>query len=56
MRRLILVALAALPLGGCFSFSSSQPAPIVVVPPGSRVICPNGSQATYDAAAGVYRC
>jgi hypothetical protein len=56
MRRLILLSLAILPLGGCLSFSSSQPAPVVVVPPGSRVICPNGSQAIFDSAAGVYRC
>jgi hypothetical protein len=51
MRLWILLAL--LPLAGCF-YSTSQPAPVVVVPPGSSVICPNGSPAVYDS--GVYRC
>jgi hypothetical protein len=44
--RLILLLLP-LTLGGCLSFSSSDPAPprnntTVVVPPGSTVVCSNG--------------
>ena len=49
----VLMLLALLPLAGCF-YSASQPAPVVVVPPGSSVICPNGSRAVLDN--GVYRC
>jgi hypothetical protein len=44
--RLILLLLP-LTLGGCLSFSSSDPAPprsntTVIVPPGSTVVCSNG--------------
>jgi hypothetical protein len=42
-----LVVLAALALGGCLSFSSSDPQPpnktTVVVPQGSTVTCSNGA-------------
>ena len=55
MRRWLLLALLAFSLPGCLSFSSSPaPPPVVVVPPGSQVICPNGTPATFDN--GVYRC
>jgi hypothetical protein len=56
MRRLCLVlALAAVGLAsGC---GSSPPPPAqttVVVPPGSTVVCPNGTAAVYSG--GTYRC
>lgn len=42
----LLAVLLPLLLGGCLSFSSSDPSPpprtTVVVPPGSTVVCPNG--------------
>ena len=45
MRKLFLVALIPLGLGGCFSFHESAPPPkntTIVVPPGSTVTCSNG--------------
>jgi hypothetical protein len=42
-----IIVLLALGLGGCLSFSSSDPNPpnktTVVVPPGSTVTCSNGT-------------
>ena len=48
MRLSRLIALGfALLLGGCLSFSSSDPPPpshtTIVTPPGTVVLCPNGS-------------
>jgi len=48
MRFSTLVALGlSLLLGGCLSFSSSDPLPpnhtTIVTPPGTVVLCPNGS-------------
>jgi hypothetical protein len=48
MRITTLLALGlSLLLGGCLSFSSSDPAPpnhtTVVMPPGTTVVCPNGA-------------
>ena len=48
MRLARLIALGfALLLGGCLSFSSSDPPPpshtTIVTPPGTVVLCPNGS-------------
>jgi hypothetical protein len=46
MKKLLLVALLPVGLGGCLSFSShSSPPPkntTIVVPPGSTVTCSNG--------------
>ena len=44
MKKLLIVVLMPLSLGGCLSFSST-PEPkttTVVVPPGSAVVCSNG--------------
>jgi hypothetical protein len=44
MRKLLLVALIPLGLGGCLSFHEN-PAPArntIVVPPGSTTVCSNG--------------
>lgn len=42
----LLVLLIPLALAACISFSSSSPRPpasnTIVVPPGTRVVCPNG--------------
>lgn len=42
-----VLLLATLALGGCLSFSSGDPSPpshaTVVVPPGSAVVCANGT-------------
>jgi len=45
MRRSLLLLLLPLGLSGCLSFSSSPspPAQTIVVPPGSTVLCSNGS-------------
>lgn len=51
MRWLIIVALATLPLLGCYS---SSPSPVVVLPQGASVMCANGSPAAY--VNGAYRC
>jgi hypothetical protein len=51
--RWFVVAMAALSLAGCLSFSSS-PSPTIVVPQGATVVCPNGSPAAYSD--GAYRC
>lgn len=44
----LLAFLLPLLIGGCVSFSSSDPPPpsrtTVILPPGSTVVCPNGSQ------------
>ncbi|HEY4043966.1 MAG TPA: hypothetical protein VGM32_19255 [Rhodopila sp.] len=44
MRRILLVALIPLGLGGCLSFHENPPPKntTVVVPPGSTVSCSNG--------------
>jgi hypothetical protein len=45
MRKLILVVLIPLSLGGCLSFHDNPPPPkntTIVVPPGSTVSCSNG--------------
>jgi hypothetical protein len=54
MRLWFLLALAAVGLAtGCGS--SPPPAQTtVVVPPGSTVVCPNGTAAVYSG--GAYRC
>jgi len=51
--RWVVLAIAAISLAACFSYSSS-PSPTVVVPPGSTVVCPNGTQAVFSN--GAYRC
>jgi hypothetical protein len=45
MKKLLLVALIPLSLGGCLSFSDSTPPrnTTIVVPPGSTVTCSNGA-------------
>ncbi len=44
MKKLLIVVLIPLSLGGCLSFSSSSPPrTTVVVPPGSTVSCSDGS-------------
>jgi hypothetical protein len=44
MKKLLIVVLIPLGLGGCLSFSSSSPPrTTVVVPPGSTVTCSNGT-------------
>ncbi|MDE2005261.1 MAG: hypothetical protein KGI51_01740 [Rhodospirillales bacterium] len=48
MRFTWMVLLLPLALGGCFSFSSTDPTPpqrntTVVVPPGSQAICADGT-------------
>jgi hypothetical protein len=44
MKKLLLVVLIPLSLGGCLSFNSSPPPrTTVVVPPGSTVTCSNGT-------------
>jgi hypothetical protein len=47
MRPFLVVVLIPLTLAGCISFSSSSPRPpasnTIVVPPGTNVVCPNGS-------------
>ena len=40
--RWFVLAMATLSLAACLSYSSS-PSPTVVVPPGSTVVCPNGT-------------
>ena len=47
---LLMVILA---LAACFS-SHESPAPTVVVPQGSTVVCPSGAPAVYSG--GAYRC
>lgn len=43
--RLSLLVLALpLALGGCLSFSSSPARETLVVPPGTTLVCPNGTQ------------
>ena len=44
MKKLLLVALIPLGLGGCLSFNDSPPPrnTTVVVPPGSTTTCSNG--------------
>jgi hypothetical protein len=45
MKKLMLVVLIPLGLGGCLSFHDSSPPPrntTIVVPPGSTVTCSNG--------------
>ncbi len=45
MRKLLLVVMIPLGLGGCLSFHENPPAPkntTIVVPPGSTVTCSNG--------------
>jgi hypothetical protein len=45
MKKLLLVALIPLGLGGCLSYTESSRPPrstTIVVPPGSTVTCPNG--------------
>jgi hypothetical protein len=45
MKKLLLVVLVPLSLGGCLSFHESAPPPkntTIVVPPGSTVTCSNG--------------
>jgi hypothetical protein len=44
MKKLLLVALIPLGLGGCLSFQGSPPPAknTIVVPPGSTVSCSNG--------------
>jgi len=44
MRRLLLVLVLPLGLGGCFSYHETEPPrnTTVVVPPGSVAVCPNG--------------
>jgi hypothetical protein len=45
MRKLLLVALIPLSLGGCLSYTDTSPPPrstTVVVPPGSTITCSNG--------------
>ena len=44
---------AAFSLAACFS-SHTEPAPTVVVPQGSTVVCPSGAPAVYSG--GAYRC
>jgi hypothetical protein len=46
MLRILLVVLAPLMLGGCFSFHENPPPPkntTIVVPPGSTVTCAPGT-------------
>jgi hypothetical protein len=50
MRLWLSLVLTALALGGCISRS---PSPMVVVVPGSQVVCPNGSTVT---SGGTTRC
>jgi hypothetical protein len=48
MKKLLLVALIPLSLGGCLSVHENPPQPrntTVVVPPGSTVTCSNGMPA-----------
>jgi uncharacterized Zn-binding protein involved in type VI secretion len=52
MRTLFLFAIVSLALGACCSCPPQQPT--VVVPPGSTVVCPNGSPAVVSG--GAYRC
>lgn len=46
MKKLLMVLLVPLSLGGCLSFNDSSPPPprntTIVVPPGSTVSCSNG--------------
>jgi len=44
MRKLLVVALLSLGLGGCLSFHDNPPPAksTIVVPPGSTVTCSNG--------------
>jgi hypothetical protein len=45
MKKLLIVALIPLGLGGCLSFSDNSPPPphtTIVVPPGASVSCSNG--------------
>jgi hypothetical protein len=46
MRKLLIVVLIPLGLGGCLSFSDNSPPPqthtTIVAPPGSTVSCSNG--------------
>jgi hypothetical protein len=45
------VLAAVLALGGCISVA---PSPTYIVPPGSTVICPGGTPATFSN--GAYHC
>jgi uncharacterized Zn-binding protein involved in type VI secretion len=54
MRRCLMVVLAAMSLAACGCSCPPPQNPTIVVPPGSSVVCPNGSPAVLSG--GSYRC